>query len=333
MEEHPFAQYIRILGKGRNGARALSREEAYSAMDMIFRYEYEPEQIGAFLMLMRVKEETPEEVAGFVQAIRDSIPSQMANAHVAVDWPSYAGKRRQMPWYLLAALTLSRSGYPVFMHGLTREDERIYTSQALEALGIDPCESLPSAANHINRYGFAYMDIGFLSPLSAELLDTRDLLGLRSPLHTVVRMLNPFKADLSLHSVFHPNYATVHQQASLLLGETRAVSFKGEGGENERIPERGCQVYGVSDGKAWEQKWPALLPPGKYGHDSFPDLGHFLDVWEGRVDDEYANQAVSGTMALVLSALEDGLSQQDALSRAARMWQSRGMSAVQEQYA
>lgn len=333
MEEHPFAQYIRILGKGRNGARALSQEEAYSAMDMIFRYEYEPEQIGAFLMLMRVKEETAAEVAGFVQAIRDSIPMQMAQANVAVDWPTYAGKRRQMPWYLLAALTLSRNGYPVFMHGLTRDDERIYTSQALEALGIAECESLPAAANHINRYGFAYMDIGFLSPLSAELLDTRDLLGLRSPLHTVVRMLNPFKAELSLHSVFHPNYAQVHQQASLLLGETRAISFKGEGGENERIPERGCDVYGVSDGKGWEQKWPALLPPGKYGREPFPDLDHFLDVWEGRIDDEYANMAVTGTMALVLSALEKGLSQSDALARAEQMWQSRGMSTVQEQYA
>jgi anthranilate phosphoribosyltransferase len=333
MEEHPFAQYIRILGKGRNGARALTQEEAHAAMNMIFCYEYEPEQIGAFLMLMRIKEETAAEVAGFVQAIRESIPSQMAEARVAVDWPSYAGKRRQMPWYLLAALTLGGNGYPVFMHGLTREDERIYTEQALDVLGIKACESLPAAAGEIERYGFAYMDIGFLSPLSAELLDTRDLLGLRSPLHTVARMLNPFDAELSLHSVFHPNYATIHQQASLLLGDTRALSFKGEGGENERIPERGCHVYGVSDGKAWEQKWPALLPPGKYGHEPFPDLDYFLNVWEGRVEDPYADMAVTGTMALVLAALEEGLSQGDALARAGEMWKSRGMNAVQERYA
>jgi anthranilate phosphoribosyltransferase len=337
MEEHPFAQYIRILGKGRNGARALSREEAYSAMDMIFRYEYEPEQIGAFLMLMRVKEETAEEVAGFVQAIRDSIPVQTAEARVAIDWPSYAGKRRQMPWYLLAALTLGRNGYPVFMHGLSREDERIYTLQALEALGIKPCESLPAAAHEINRHGFAYQDIEFLSPLTEELLETRNLLGLRSPLHTVARMINPFSADLTMHAVFHPNYAAIHQHASLLLGEKRALSFKGEGGENERIPERSCTVYGVSDGKTWEQQWPALLPPGKYGSDTFPDMDHFLDVWEGRVEDEYATMAITGTMALALAALEDGLSQQNALQRASEMWQSRHTakdgSAAKEQYA
>lgn len=332
MKEHSFAQYVRILGKGRNGARALTREEAYSAMSTIYRYGVEPEQIGAFLMLMRVKEETAEEVAGFVQAIRESIPAINGESKIAIDWPSYAGKRRQLPWYLLAALLLSRNGFPVFMHGLTREDDRIYTTQALEVLGICVSKSIPEAARKINNEGFAYMDIDLLSPLTAELLDTRDLLGLRSPLHTVVRMINPFSAPLSLHSVFHPNYAVIHQKAALLLDETQALSFKGEGGENERIPERACKVYGVSDGKAWEQEWPALLPPDKYGRDTFPDMEHYLAVWEARVEDEYASMAVTGTLALVFAALDTTLSQKDALHRAKNIWQSRDVSVIKKQY-
>lgn len=333
MKEHFFAQYIRILGKGRNGSRPLSREEAYLAMQAIFNYEVEPEQTGAFLMLMRVKEETAEEVAGFVQAIRESIPTMPEQIGVAIDWPSYAGKRRQLPWYLLAALLLSRNGFPVFMHGMSRDDDRIYTIKALEALGIDVCKSIPAAAGRIGSQGFAYLDINFLSPLMAELLDVRDLLGLRSPLHTVARMINPFSALLSLHSVFHPNYASIHQKAALLLGETRSISFKGEGGENERIPERACRVYEMSDGKAWEQEWPALLPPDKYGRDSFPDIQHYLAVWEGRTEDEYASMAVIGTMALVLSALESNLSQEDALYRAKQIWQSRNVNTIKKQYA
>ena len=332
MDEHPFAQYIRILGKGRNGARALSREEAYSAMDAIFRYEVEPEQIGAFLMLMRIKEETAEEVSGFVQAIRDSVPHMNSPLPVAVDWPSYAGKCRQLPWHLLAALLLSRNGFPIFMHGLSREDNRIYTIMALEALDIDVCKSIPAAALSIKNQGFAYLDIEFLSPLTAELLNTRDLLGLRSPLHTVIRMLNPFTAQLSLHPVFHPNYAAIHQKAALILGETQALSFKGEGGESERIPDRACKVYGISEGKAWEQEWPALLPAGKYRREVFPDMKHYLAVWEGRVEDEYASMAVIGTLALVLSALEVATSQEDALQRAKQMWQSRTANAINEQY-
>lgn len=332
MEEHPFAQYVRILGKGRKGARALTQEEAYAAMDMIFRYEVEPEQIGAFFMLMRVKEETAEEVAGFVQAIRDSIPTLSGLPRVAIDWPSYAGKRRHMPWYLLAALLLSRNGYPVLMHGLSRKDDRIYIPQVLDALDIEVCKSLSAAAMHISYQGFAYLDIEFLSSLTEELLETRNLLGLRSPLHTVARMLNPFSATLTLQPVFHPNYAAIHQQASLLLDESMALSFKGEGGENERIPERDCCVYGVSDGKAWEQTWPALLPPDRYVPGKFPDMEHYLAVWQGEIEDEYAEMAVIGSIALVLSTMEN-LSQEEALEASIRMWRSRNVSTVKEQYA
>jgi anthranilate phosphoribosyltransferase len=64
--EHPFAEYIRILGKGKKGSRPLTQDEAYHAMKMILAEEVLPIQLGAFLMLMRVKEETPEELAGFL---------------------------------------------------------------------------------------------------------------------------------------------------------------------------------------------------------------------------------------------------------------------------
>ena len=70
--EHPFAEYIRILGKGKKGSRPLTQEEAYQSMKMIMAGEVLPVQLGAFLMLMRVKEETPEELAGFVLAARES---------------------------------------------------------------------------------------------------------------------------------------------------------------------------------------------------------------------------------------------------------------------
>ncbi|NOY63712.1 MAG: glycosyl transferase, partial [Gammaproteobacteria bacterium] len=72
VEEHPFAQYVRILGKGKKGARPLTQCEAHEAMRMILADEVEPVQLGAFLMLLRVKEENPQELAGFVQAARDT---------------------------------------------------------------------------------------------------------------------------------------------------------------------------------------------------------------------------------------------------------------------
>ncbi|MEK6749756.1 MAG: glycosyl transferase, partial [Pseudomonadota bacterium] len=58
MQEHPFAQYIRILGKGKRGSRSMTEQEAHDAMRMVINNEIEQCQLGAFLMLLRVKEET-----------------------------------------------------------------------------------------------------------------------------------------------------------------------------------------------------------------------------------------------------------------------------------
>jgi hypothetical protein len=68
--EHPFAQFVRILGKGKRGARNLTREEAREAMGMLLDGKAEDTQLGAFLMLLRHKEESAEEMAGFAEAVR-----------------------------------------------------------------------------------------------------------------------------------------------------------------------------------------------------------------------------------------------------------------------
>ena len=113
--EHPFAPYVRILGKGRHGSRSLTEAEAEQALAMILEGNVDRLQLGAFLMLMRVKEETPAEVAGFVRAARRflSVPTDL---RADLDWSSYAGKRRHLPWFLLSALLLAENGVRVFMH-------------------------------------------------------------------------------------------------------------------------------------------------------------------------------------------------------------------------
>ena len=95
--EHPFAQYIRILGKGKKGSRALTAEEAQESMRMILNEEVTPEQLGAFLMLMRVKEETSEEISGFVRAVREFITMPDDAPEVMLEWSSYAGKGASYP--------------------------------------------------------------------------------------------------------------------------------------------------------------------------------------------------------------------------------------------
>jgi anthranilate phosphoribosyltransferase len=324
-QEHPFAQYVRILGKGPRLSRPLTRDEAHDAFRMVMAGEIEPEQLGAFLCLLRVKTETPEEVAGLVAAIRETIARPDNAPAVDLDWPSYAGKSRQLPYYLLSALALAGHGVRVFMHG--SEDHtagRVYTSAALAALGVPVSTSLAEAAGRLASTRFAYMTLEHLSPPLHRIMELRHLLGVRSPIHTVARLINPFAAGCTLSSVSHPAYAPVHQQAARLLGQGRMAVFKGEGGEVERRPEKACEVLTLQDGEPDREDWPALSS-GARPHEENLDLSRLKGLWSG---DEADEAAIAGTVAIALKAMGRAATIDEAEAMALALWRGRDRGRV-----
>jgi len=325
--EHPFAQYIQILGKGKNGSRDFTQAEAEQALRMILTGEVEPVQLGAFLMLMRVKEETPAEVAGFVKAARASLALPADLPAVDLDWASYAGKRRQLPWYVLSALLLARGGTTVLMHGVGGIAGRVCVPQALEALGLQPASSVQEAAQQISQNKFSFLPINVLHPELLRILNLKELLGLRSPIHTVIRMLNPFAAPASIMGIFHPGYDEVHQQAALLLGDKQLAVFKGEGGEGERNPDAACKVRLVLNGQAVDEEWPALFS-SRHMKDEIMDVSRLAKLWRGEIEDEYGQAAVISTAAIALRAMGRAASIAEAEAMATQMWAARSSFGV-----
>ncbi|MEJ2117273.1 MAG: glycosyl transferase family protein, partial [Alphaproteobacteria bacterium] len=179
---HPFARFVNILGRGKTLTRSLTVEEAEEAMSMILADDVRPEQLGAFLMLLRVKEESPEEIAGFVRACRKAMALPSPLPKVDIDWSSYAGKKRQLPWFILAAQLLARNGWRVFMHGTDGHTEgRLYTKETLGRLGMPVAANFAEAAGHLEARNFAYLPLEGISPKLQEMLGLRNILGLRSP--------------------------------------------------------------------------------------------------------------------------------------------------------
>ncbi|MEE2980503.1 MAG: glycosyl transferase family protein [Pseudomonadota bacterium] len=323
-EEHPFAAYIRILGRGKSFQRSFTLQEADAAMTMVLDGQVRPEQLGAFLMLLRVKEETPEEIAGFVIAARRQFELPNPPAAVDLDWSSYAGKRRQLPWFLLAALVLANDGVRIFMHGAEGHTPgRMYTRATLEALGLPVATSLAEAAAGIGQSGFAYLPLANLSPALHEIIELRPILGLRSPVHTIARMLNPFGAPYMLQGIFHPGYSAIHQGAAALLGQPHMVVFRGEGGEIERRPSKVAQVQTVHDGVTATEDWPRLLAEPRQPHDHEMNLDRLTSVWSGQESDDYATAAITGTLAIALKLLGRADSGEAAQALAETMWAAR----------
>ncbi|MCK4081883.1 MULTISPECIES: glycosyl transferase family protein [Acinetobacter] len=322
--EHPFAQYVRIIGKGKNGARSLTYEEAYQAFSMILKQEVLDVQLGAFLMLLRVKEESVDELAGFVQATRDQL--NFAPLTVDLDWSSYAGKRKHYPWFLLAALTLAQSGYKVFMHGASGHTlNRLYTEQVLEYLGYSICQSEQDVQYELEQHNFAYLPLEEISPVLSDLISLRNVMGLRSPIHTLARLINPFNAKATLQAIFHPAYRSSHQQTASRLGYQNSAVIKGEGGEFERNPDARTLICGIKNSELYEYELPKLTQERSLAEEEL-NLEKFKAVWEGKQTHVYGETAVTETMGIALYTMSVCSTYDEAMLKAKELWAKRHSS-------
>jgi len=321
--EHPFAEFVRILGKGKNGSRSLTMDEAYQSMKMILADEVTPEQLGAFLMLLRVKEESPEEIAGFVKAVKESLSIPDNMPHIDLDWSSYAGKKRQLPWYILSTLLLAENGITTFIHGASGHTPgRVYTKDVLPLFDLDYCKTMDEVEASINSRNIAYMDIEYLSPLMHKIIELRPFLGLRSPVHTVSRMIDPFNADYVIQGIFHPGYRPMHQEAALLLGMKQVAVVKGDGGEIERNPDMKCLVQSVNEGELSDSEWLPMFEK-RHMRDDIMDITRLPALWNGSIEDEYGEAAVTGTVAIALILMQKAETHEEAESMATAMWNKR----------
>ncbi len=324
LQKKPFQFYIQTIGRGQKHRRSLTIEEAKAAMQMILQGEVTPMQLGAFLMLIRVREETPEEAAGFLMAIRETLPQ--LECEVDIDWGSYAGKRRQLPWFLLALTLLAQHGKRILLHGIIgNEANRLYTQPLAEQLGWPVAKNLEAAKALIETQGFCYLSVESFAPKVAELMALRDELGLRSPIHTLARMLNPLQAKISVHGVFHKGYDDLHQQAAVHLPDPMTLAFCGDGGEAEVRPDRTTVVKQVVHQQDKAQLSELTLPktfqsPDPTGKNLDP--AHLMAVWQGKAPDEYGEATVIQTLTLILMAKQ----KQDFSSahlKAKTLWNNR----------
>jgi anthranilate phosphoribosyltransferase len=317
-----FADFLRAVGRGPTLSRPLSLEEAETAMGMILDGQAAPVQIGAFLLVLRYRTETPAEIAGFVQAVRLRLAID-DRQRVDLDWPSYADAHKQLPYFILAARLLAENGVRVLMHGIEGEGPA-GTRQALAAIGIEPVSTGAGIDHALDETGFAYVPLEALCPSFAGLFGLKPLLGLRTAVHTAARELNPCRATHQIQGVFHPTYLELHQEAQRLLGQPCSITFKGGGGEGQRNPCKPCRALVRRQGEAFETRWDC-----KQGCDTYPwrdeplDPGRIHDLWTGEFDAEAPRRAVTGTVAMCLWMMERAATPEEAETMAEAMWLGR----------
>lgn len=309
-----LAPFVRIVARGKGRARTMTMAEAQEAMRIVLRGDAAPEALGALLMVMRLRGETPDEIAGFTAALRAHVTGELPKADL--DWPSYAaGRSRGAPLFLLAARLVGQAGYSISMHGWnSHQSSSASVREVIDLAGpqvvYTPLETLSSAAFHV--------------------LNLRDTLGLRSCFNTVLRMWNPSGAGATVQGVFHPSYRSLQAQAAEMLGQQDLSIIKGGGGEFERHPSKDIIVFGLRDGGHIQKAAAPLLDDTRRLHQTGDNIDlHAL--WHGSVDDPFAIATVIGTAALALWTLKAAPTFLEADEMARSLWdrrfQTEGLSA------
>ena len=304
-----LAPFVRIVAQGKGRARAMTRDEAQEAMTVILEGRAAPEAIGALLMVMRLRGEEPQEIAGFTAALRARVSGTLPAADL--DWPSYAaGRSRGAPLYLLAARLVAQAGLRVSMHG----------HNAYQNTRLGPAE-IRALAGPLVRYD----PLGDLSPHAFALLDLRADLGLRSCINTVLRMWNPSGAPATVQGVFHPSYRSLQAQAAHMLGQQTLTIIKGGGGEFERHPSKDILCFGLRAGAHIQQAAPAILSQTRRLHDADAQVDP-MALWRGDLRDPFAEATVTGTAALALWTVDPSATFDQAQHKAQALWASRAIS-------
>ena len=265
-----IGHYIKEIGRGRDGARALDRAQAADLMGQILDAQVSDLEIGAFCLAMRIKGETPEEMAGFLDAVHARLHRIQGPADKwTVVLPSYNGARRLPLMTPLLAQLLAREGLAVLVHGFTTESTRVTSEQVFAAMGVNAF----IAPRPVKVGEAVFVPTEVLSPGLKRLLDVRRVVGLRNPAHSLVKLMNPVVGKTLLVSSYtHPEYA-LSMAATFELTGDRALLLRGTEGEAvadaRRCPpmeafvngQRTALVEGQSGPLTRLPDWPSEIDP------------------------------------------------------------------------
>lgn len=241
-----ISQYIKEIGRGKQGARALNREQAADLFGQVLDGHLTDLEVGAFCLAMRIKGETPEEMGGFLDATyarMQRVPAISGKPMVVL--PSYNGARRLPVLTPLLALLIARRGLPVMIHGTSTETNRVFVSAVLEPLGVRPETVIEPVADG----EVVYVPTELLCPGLKRLLDVRRVVGLRNSAHSLVKLMNPCAGPaVVVASYTHPEYAVSMAAVFELMGST-ALLLRGTEGEVVADARRLPQMDGFINGR------------------------------------------------------------------------------------
>ena len=233
----------------------LPREQAREVMDQIMRGEATPAQIGGFLVALRVKGETADEIAGCAEAMREHVLPVRPQRDDLVDTAGTGGDGAQtLNISTAAAIVAAAAGAGVAKHGNRAVSSASGSADVLEALGFRLEQPPERIARSIDELGFGFMFAPSHHPAMRHAAPVRSELAARTVFNVLGPLTNPAGARAQVIGVYAPELVPTMAAVLSQLGARRAFVVHGAHGIDELSPAGPNLVCEVVDGAVIERE-------------------------------------------------------------------------------
>lgn len=231
----------------------LTPDAAAAAMDEILSGGATPAQIAGFIVGLRVKGETPDELSGLHRAmLAASVPVPLDEALRArlVDTCGTGGDRSHtINVSTLAALVVAGAGVPVCKHGNRAASSACGSADVLEALGVALELDGPGVARCVAEAGIGFCFAPRFHPALRHAGPTRRELGVPTAFNLLGPLSNPARVGRQVVGVADPRLAELMLGVLVAAGHERAMVVHGAGGLDELALSGPSHVWALSDGE------------------------------------------------------------------------------------
>ena len=230
--------------------RDLSRSEARTVMGSIMSGEATPAQIAGFLIALRAKGETADEIAGCAEAMREHVLEVVPKRDDLVDTAGTGGDgKHTLNISTAAALVAAAAGAGVAKHGNRAVSSASGSADVLEALGFELELPPERVAASIDELGFGFLFAPTHHPAMRHAAPVRRELAARTVFNVLGPLTNPAGARAQVVGVYAPELVRTIAEVLAQLGASRAFVVHGAGGIDELSPAGPnfvCEVVGGS---------------------------------------------------------------------------------------
>lgn len=211
----------------------LSFEIAFQTMSEIMSGNYTDIQISGFLIALRSKGESIDEIAGFAKAMREKM-IQVTLTKPAIDMCGTGGDSSgTFNISTASSFVVAGSGINVAKHGNRSMTSKSGSADVLEALGINVNNNPEESAKNIDQIGLDFLFAPAYHPAMKFAIPSRKGLAVRTVFNILGPLCNPANVTSQTMGVFHKDYISVQAKVLKALKSKNVMIFHGKDGLDE----------------------------------------------------------------------------------------------------